>query len=216
MIEEGANLFDPDPTRNFPSRGVGTVGGELTAPMTELDQHIQACRAGDVGSYAEVVKACEPKVRAVIAAMCPDPNAVPDLTQEVFIVAYRRLSSYEPGTNFMAWIRTIARNLAQNERRKWYRRQELHEHYQVEADRILAENIDRFVESLPEETLESLRDCVGGLGGRTRELVDGYYYEGCSLKSIAGILNMTSSAAKVALHRARKALGKCLQRKGSG
>lgn len=184
--------------------------------MNDLDQHIQACLDGDVDRFHEIVKTCEPKVRSVIAAMCPDPNTVPDLTQEVFIVAYRRLGAYAPGTNFIAWIRTIARNVAQNERRRWYRRQEAREHYQVEAERILEENIDAFVESLPEETIDALRDCVGGLGGRTRELVDGYYYGGCSLKSIAGILNLKSSAAKVALHRARQALGKCLKRKGSG
>ena len=182
--------------------------------MNELDQHFLAGRGGDVDRFGEVVKLCEPKVRGVIAAMSPDPNVVPDLVQEVFLIAYRRLDSYEPGGNFMAWIRTIARNVAQNERRKWYRRRELHEHYQVEAERLLAENIDRFVESLPEETLDALRDCVGGLQGRTRELVDGYYYGECSVKSIAGILNMSSTAAKVALHRARQAIGKCLQRKG--
>ncbi len=182
--------------------------------MNELDQHIARCIDGDLREYEEVVRLCEPRVRAVVAAMVPDPNAVPDLTQEVFVIAWKRLSSYRPGTNFLAWIRTIARNVAQNERRRWYRDQELHKGYQAEAERILAENIDQFVDSLPEETLEALRDCVGGLGGRTRELVDGYYYEGCSLKHLAGLLNVTATAAKVALHRARKALGKCLRKKG--
>jgi len=182
--------------------------------MTELDQHVARCIEGDLRQYEEVVRLCEPKVRAVLAAMTPDHAAVPDLTQEVFVIAWRRLSSYRPGTNFLAWIRTIARNVAQNERRRWYRRQELHQEYRIEAERLLAENIDEFVDSLPEETLESLRDCVGGLGGRTRELVDGYYYEGCSLKHLADLLNVTATAAKVALHRARKSLGKCLRKKG--
>jgi RNA polymerase sigma-70 factor, ECF subfamily len=182
--------------------------------MKELDQHIARCVDGDLREYEEVVRLCEPRVRAVLAAMVPDPNTVSDLTQEVFVIAWRRLSSYRSGTNFLAWIRTIARNVAQNERRRWYRDRELHQEYRVEAERLLAENIDQFVDSLPEETLEALRDCVGGLGGRTRELVDGYYYEGCSLKNLAGLLDVTATAAKVALHRARKALGKCLQKKG--
>lgn len=182
--------------------------------MNELEQHVAQCLEGDHQHFEEVVRLCEPKVRAVLAAMTPDPDAVADLTQEVFVIAWRRLSSYRPGTNFLAWIRTIARNVAQNERRRWYRRREKHHEYQAEAERLLAENIDQFVDSLPEETLEALRDCVGGLGGRTRELVDGYYYEGCSLKHLAGLLNVTATAAKVALHRARKALGNCLQKKG--
>ena len=56
---------------------------------------------------------------------------------------------------------------------------------------------------------------MGGLGGRNKELVDGYYFEGNSLKRIAEFLNMSPSAAKVALHRARLAIGTCLHRKGA-
>lgn len=182
--------------------------------MSSLDDAVRACLRGERERFAEVVKECEPKVRAVLAAMTPDPNAVPDLTQEVFLIAYQRLASYEPGTNFTAWIRTIARNVAQNERRRWYRRQKTAESYQVEAERQIDENIDRFVESLPEETLESLRDCIGRLGGRTRNLVEEVYYRECSLKEVADLLQFSASAAKVALHRARLAIGNCLQKKG--
>ena len=75
----------------------------------ELDQHIQACLDGDMDRFTDVVTICEPRVRAVLAAMSPDPNVVPDLTQEVFLIAYQRLATYQPGSNFLAWIRTIAR-----------------------------------------------------------------------------------------------------------
>ena len=78
----------------------------------------------------------------------------------------------------------------------------------------MAENIEQFVESLPEETLDSLRECVSGLGGRNRDLVNSFYFEGDSLKRIADFLNMSSNAAKVALHRARLAIGKCMHSKG--
>jgi RNA polymerase sigma-70 factor (ECF subfamily) len=181
----------------------------------QLDQHIQACLDGEVDRFTEVVKSCEPRVRAVLAAMSPDPNVVPDLTQEVFLIAYERLDSYQPGSNFLAWIRTIARNVAQNERRRWYRRQAMREQYQSEAERLMSENIDRLVESLPEETLDALRACVGGLGGRNKDLVDHYYFKGNALKRIAVFLNMSPTAAKVALHRARVAIGKCLRGKGA-
>jgi RNA polymerase sigma-70 factor, ECF subfamily len=183
--------------------------------MDALDEHIRGCLSGDRDRFAEIVKACEPKVRAVLAAMTPDPNAVPDLTQEVFVIAYQRLASYQPGTNFSAWLRAIARNVAQNERRRWYRRQEMEARYQAQAEARIAENIDRFIESLPEEVLESLRGCVAGLGGRTRSLVERVYYGECSLKEVAELLQFSSSAARVALHRARQALGKCLQKKGA-
>jgi len=180
-----------------------------------LDRCVRQCLDGDINRFEEIVRICEPKIRAVLAAMIPDSDKVPDLTQEAFVITYRRLSSYQPGTNFLAWIRTIARNVAQNERRRWYRQQDMQQNCQAEAERRIAENIDRFVESLPEETLESLRHCVGRLGGRTRSLVEGYYFEGCPVKTLSDALKLSATAAKVALHRGRQALGKCLQGKGA-
>lgn len=180
-----------------------------------LDQCVRECVGGDLNRFEEIVRICEPKVRGVLAAMIPDSDRVPDLTQDTFIIAYRRLSTYHPGTNFPAWIRTIARNVAQNERRRWYRRQEAQPDCQAEAERCIAENIDRFFDSLPEETLESLRNCVGRLGGRTRTLVERHYFEGCPVKTLSEALKVSVTAAKVALHRGRQALGQCLQRKGA-
>ncbi len=69
------------------------------------------------------------------------------------------------------------------------------------------------MDSLPEETLESLRNCVGGLPGKTKAVVDQFYFEGCSIKEVSDILQVKTSAAKVALHRARKAISQCLRGK---
>ena len=186
--------------------------------MDDLDHHIRRCQAGELDAFEQIVKAYEPKVRAVLSAMVPDYDLVPDLVQEVFVIAHRKLASFEVGTNFSAWIKTIARNVAQNERRKWIRRQEMQVQYrkETEAEAQISENIEAFVNGLPDETLEALRDCVGGLKGKTRRLVNGYYYEGCSIKQVSEILDVSASAAKVALHRARQAVSKCLQRKGEG
>ncbi|MFT5122813.1 MAG: RNA polymerase sigma-70 factor (ECF subfamily), partial [Verrucomicrobiales bacterium] len=84
--------------------------------MESLEQQIQACLNGDVDAFAAVVDAHESDVRAVIASMCPDAGLVQDLVQEVFLIVYRKLDTYQSGTNLRAWIKTIARNVAQNER----------------------------------------------------------------------------------------------------
>lgn len=181
----------------------------------ELDAHVRACLAGDLDRFAAIVKACEPKVRGVLAAMIPDADVIPDLTQEVFLTAYEKLATYRPGTNFTAWIRAIARNTAQNERRRWYRRQDLHLRYQAETEQQITQQVEEWVDSLPEDALASLRSCVGELGGRTRDLVDGFYFQGRSLQRLADALKLSAGAAKVALHRARQAVGKCLHRKGA-
>ena len=54
--------------------------------MDDLDQHIQQCLDGRLDSFEVIVKAYEPKVRAVLATMVPDHGLIPDLVQEVFVI----------------------------------------------------------------------------------------------------------------------------------
>jgi RNA polymerase sigma-70 factor (ECF subfamily) len=109
--------------------------------MNDLDQIIAKILEGDANLYARIVEAYEGKIRALIAAMIPEPDMAKDMTQEVFIIAYQRLGAYRKGSNFLAWLRAIARNVAQNERRSWYRRHELEERYEAEVVQQIEENI---------------------------------------------------------------------------
>jgi len=184
--------------------------------MEELDQVIARIRGGEPDLYRQVVEQCEGPVRAVIAAMVPDASATADLTQEVFVIAYQRLAAYQPGTRFLAWLRAIARNVAQNERRRWYRRQALEARYQAETARQLEAQVDRIVDELPEDLLSSVQDCVTHIEGRARLLLDGFYYQQHSVNELARQLQITAGAVKVILHRARHAVGACLRRKRRG
>ena len=87
---------------------------------------------GDREAYRQVIELCEVKVWIVLVAILPDPDSVDDLAQETFIHAYERLSEYRPGTDFYAWAKEIARNLALNERRRWIRRQTATRRYRTQ------------------------------------------------------------------------------------
>ena len=181
--------------------------------MENLDQIIVRIRAGEMDLFGQIVTAFEGRVRAVIAAMVPDPNVIPDLTQEVFIIAYQHLSTYQPGTNFLAWLRAIARNVAQNERRRWYRRHAMEERFEAEVAQQIEEPVNQAVEALPEDLLDSVQDCVTHLEGKARQLMDGFYYQENSVNQLAERLRISAGSVKVILHRARHAVSSCLQRK---
>lgn len=57
-------------------------------------------------------------------------EAADDVAQEAFVVAFGKLQTFERGTNFGAWVRTIARFLVSKELRREERRQ-----------RVLAEHV---------------------------------------------------------------------------
>ena len=195
------------------------MAGSVAAPvsravMDDLDQIIAKIRGGEPDLYRQIVETYEGPVRAVVAAMVPDPNVTADMTQEVFVIAYQRLGDFQPGTNFLAWLRAIARNVAQNERRRWYRRRALEDRFEAEVAQQVETQVDQLVEELPEDLLNSVKDCVTHLEGKSRRLMDGFYFEDYSVQELATLLKISVGSVKVILHRARHAVGSCLQKKG--
>jgi RNA polymerase sigma-70 factor, ECF subfamily len=51
----------------------------------------------------------ENSIRAFVRALQPSLSDTDDVMQETFLTVSRKASSFEPGTNFMAWACSIAR-----------------------------------------------------------------------------------------------------------
>ena len=62
--------------------------------------------------------AAVPNLRAFAISLCGDVDRADDLVQETLVKAWNKLSSFEQGTNFKAWLFTILRNTYFSERRK--------------------------------------------------------------------------------------------------
>jgi RNA polymerase sigma-70 factor (ECF subfamily) len=80
-------------------------------------------RKGDTGAFGELVTRYQAAVfRAALAAL-GSPADAEDVTQEAFISAYTRLSSFRGDASFKTWLLTIAWNQAINRRRslRWWR-----------------------------------------------------------------------------------------------
>jgi RNA polymerase sigma-70 factor (ECF subfamily) len=82
-------------------------------------------REGNTEAFGELVTRHRAAVfRAALAAMC-SPADAEDVTQETFISAYTRLSSFRGDASFKTWLLTIVWNQAINRRRslrwRWMR-----------------------------------------------------------------------------------------------
>jgi RNA polymerase sigma-70 factor, ECF subfamily len=112
-------------------------------------------------------------LRAFIRALGADEAWVDDLAQEAFIVAYRRLDQFESGTDFGKWLRSIARFLVVNERRKEIRRSRLLPFAIVDV--LLEYEPERAPDPDVNHLLPAMRECVDELPGRSREMLHRRY-----------------------------------------
>jgi RNA polymerase sigma-70 factor, ECF subfamily len=179
-----------------------------------IDEAVVRVRGGDRDAYRTVIEACETRLRLVIAGILPDASQVEDVVQQSFVLAYTKLDQYHHGTGFIAWIATIARYEALNERRRWLSERSMRQRYSAEL------RIEQTLGTTPEPldgidhaTVAGLHDCIEALQGRAASVVRAHYFENRDNDTIAADHGRNTAWVRLVLHRARQALADCLKLK---
>jgi RNA polymerase sigma-70 factor (ECF subfamily) len=149
-------------------------------------------------------------LRAFIASTVRDRAAAEDLFQDVCLALWQGFASYDPARPFGAWARGVAFHKVLQAREKTRR---LPLAFSPEAVQAVLDAYDR-AEPEPAD-LEPLRDCIGRLPERSRELLALRYGQALALSEIARRVGGTLDAVHKTLSRIRAALQECLQRKAA-
>jgi RNA polymerase sigma-70 factor (ECF subfamily) len=152
---------------------------------------LDAVRQGSQDGFAQLYKQYSPMVHGILLARVPY-SEVADLVQDVFLTAYRQLSSLRDDNAFGGWLATIARNRANDFHRRSVDSEELTEahHGQRDSDAQALE-ILMVIRTLPEAYRETL----------VLRLV-----EGMTGPEIAERTGLTPDSVRVNLHRGTKML----------
>lgn len=180
-----------------------------------LEHALTEVLRGNREAYRQVIELSEMKVRLTLAALLPHTESLEDLAQETFLVAYRNLREFSPGTDFFAWIGTIARNLAYNERKRWYRELSNAQRYRIHLEQTLEARLPQLETRLNEDLYPALRECIGSLQAQTQSVLHQHYFEGLSHHEIASRHGRSAEWTRLVLFRARAALASCMSRKGA-
>jgi RNA polymerase sigma-70 factor (ECF subfamily) len=150
----------------------------------------------------------QPVVASYVSALEPDFHRAEDILQDVAVALLKRYGAYDPSRPFLPWAMGVARRVVLERRRKYARSI-------LRFEDGLAEAVsEAYQEMLPElqEQSAALRDCLGTLTGRAREVVRMRYQDALEPRQIAERLKVAAGNVRVALNRARTALHSCLER----
>jgi RNA polymerase sigma-70 factor (ECF subfamily) len=87
--------------------------------MTEETGIIKAVLDGDIESFRLLVQRHQKPVIRMITNFINDRHICEDIAQDVFLAAYKKLSSFDPArSSFSTWLFTIARNKSINAMKK--------------------------------------------------------------------------------------------------
>jgi len=169
------------------------------------EEWIRRALKGDDDAFALVVESYQGPVFNLCYRMLGDSFEAEDAAQEIFIKAYRNLKRYDPERKFVNWILSIASNHCIDRLRK--RRLKV-----VSMQDLLPSMHLSDPQEGPERTItlleqkEFVQEMLEGLKPQDRVAVALRYWYDMSYVEIADNLNMTVSAVKSRLHRARNEL----------
>jgi RNA polymerase sigma-70 factor (ECF subfamily) len=160
--------------------------------------------SGDRRAFERLYRGHVDHVFSVCMRMAGDRGVAEELTQDVFVRAWGKLSLFRGESAFGTWLHRIAVNVVLNARKSEGRRRSRHE-----DDDALDDVPQR--PHVPGDRMD-LEAAIAGLPPGARKIFVLHDIEGYKHEEIAEMLGITSGGSKAQLHRARLLLREALTR----
>lgn len=170
---------------------------------------IEKTQKGDLHAFEKLVIKYKSLIYTLVFRIVNNIEDAEEVSQDVFIKAYKNLSSFNFKSKFATWLYRIAYNEAINKLKSGKKfssfieiKEKLYEIAGEETDKY--ENIDKsyYVDI-----------AMQSLGESERFIVTLFYYEDLSIKEISNITDFSIANIKVKLLRARQKLYDLLKEK---
>jgi RNA polymerase sigma-70 factor (ECF subfamily) len=169
--------------------------------------------AGDHAAFRQLVERHQHAVIGTVAKMLGNSSDSEDIAQQVFLRVWRHAKRYRPEAKFTTYLFTITRNLVFNESRRRSRKKEVSADAREEnSHQLIAAHPDRQpdAELLQAELQAAVDAAIASLPEAQRMAVVLRRYEQLSYEEIAAVLDLSVSAIKSLLFRARTSLRETL------
>jgi RNA polymerase sigma-70 factor, ECF subfamily len=169
------------------------------AELTEVDVEavVRRARAGDRDALGELYDRFRDRVARFATGRLGDPEKAEDVTSETFEAVLRGLAAYRPGTDFEAWLFTIAHRRVSDHFRRQARRGE------VELDEGARPAVDGPEDAvLAAERRAEVAVAFRRLRADQQELLALRVLGGLSAAQAGAVLGKSEGAVRVAQHRA--------------
>lgn len=138
-----------------------------------------------------------------VLSIVRDFSLAQDIVQDTFLVVTRKAAQFDPKTNFVAWVYTIARYEALAAMRRLAR--------PALAEETLQLLFAQQEPGTPEHLIATVRSCMQKLTPNVQRMLSLRYEDALKPAEIARLLGWTSNAVSVAICRARIELRKCVK-----
>ena len=186
--------------------------------MTEQEL-VHSAQKGDTSAFGQLVEAHQSKIYSLCYRMTGNAEDAADLTQEVFLSAWRSLSRFQEQSSFGTWIYRMATNASIDFLRREKRRQVLSMTMEEDSEERQAQVPDerysphRLLEQ--KEARQAVAGALAALSPEHRQVLVLREMEGLSYQEIGQLLDLEEGTVKSRIARARLALRDFLIKSGN-
>ena len=148
------------------------------------------------------------RLYSYIYAYMMDHTAADDIFQETSMTLWREFSKFEIGSNFSKWANGIAFNRVRVYRRK-------NKNYSLGLSEDLMQSISETIskEDYTESRWDALQECRTHLRDEDKELYEAFYIKNLKAQQVADQSGRSIFAIRKGIHKLRKKLFDCVDRK---
>jgi RNA polymerase sigma-70 factor (ECF subfamily) len=171
-----------------------------TRQPTLVDPRVAAAIDGDLVAFEGLYRDHVGRIHALAVRMCGQRSFAEEITQDVFVKAWRKLHTFRGGSRFSTWLHRLAVNAILDAMRHEAHEPEVHEN---------TESLPNNVRYLRQGRID-LERAIAQLPTKARQVFVLHDVEGYKHDEIGEMMGITAGTARGQLHRARKLLREAL------
>ena len=191
-------------------RNTSPIPATHTSLPTDEKELVERFQNGEQEAFNELVNRYHGKIYNLVYKYVPNSETAKDLSQKIFIKAYRALPNFKRQSAFYSWLYRIAVNLCIDFIRQQKRGQTLS--FEDLSAGNNDEQVFNDVSPLPPDQIETkelgqiIGQAVQQLPPKQQHVFNLRYHDGLQLKEIAAQLDRSEGTIKAHLHHAHKRL----------
>ena len=175
---------------------------------------VEQSQAGYSEAFGVLVKKYQRKVYEIAYRFTQNVDEASDLSQEIFVKAYRALSNFESSSTFYTWLYRIAHNagIDYTRRRKTRPEHLFSDEFPNDQQLLHPRVTDRQVVSTAEasEIQDKIKQAIARLSPRQQQVFVLRYYQDLPLREIGDILGLRIGTVKAQLFNSIRKLRQLL------
>ncbi len=177
---------------------------------------MERARRGDKDAFGLLVRRHQARLHRLVLHVVRSAPIAEELTQEVFVRAYRALDQFDGRAEPFTWLYRIALNLALNERRRAQHRYETNPDPRLGLPEPSSDSATPAEQALRSELYHALAQGIDALSELLRTTLLLVTIDGLSHEQAGEVLGVPAGTIAWRVHEARKKLALHMASKGHG